>query len=298
MYHISETKWKLAMPYFLSNNLQMFYRLEGRGVPLVFIHGLGSSHKIWEHQILNLQKEFTVLAADNRHHGLSTVSDGGFKAYSIEQLASDWIGLLKSKLDRKAYIVGISMGSALAMQLAVECQELASALVLVEPWAYCDDEHRSRLENWVEMLSKDGDVSRFSENLIRQYFPAPFIQNSPEKVKVYEAIRNEQLAAVHLQDCKACLAFDVRHRLKEINIPTVLIYGEFDVLIPPYHSRLIRHEIPYTVEIRIKECGHMPFIQCSEDFNHILRRCVESCEEGGMSSFLDYEGSHVYIAQK
>jgi len=285
------------MPYFLSNNLQMFYKLEGRGIPLVFIHGLGSNHKIWEQQLLNFQNEFTVLAADNRYHGLSTVTDSEFKAYNIEQLASDWIGLLKSKLDRKAYIVGISMGSALAMQIALECQELVSGLILIEPWAYCDDEHRSRLERWIEMLSKNGDVRGFSENLIRHYFPMPFIQNSPEKVKVYENIRNEHRAAVHLQDCKACLEFDVRNRLKEINIPMILIYGEFDVLIPPYHSRLIRHEIPTSIDIRMKECGHMPFIECPEEFNRILRRCVENCEEGKIPDFLNYDGSNVCIVQ-
>lgn len=279
------------MPYLLSNNLQMFYKLEGRGAPLVFIHGLGSNHKIWDYQILNLAKEFSVLAADNRYHGLSTVSGGGFKEYSIEQLASDWIGLLQSKLERKAYIVGLSMGSALAMQLTVECQELVSGLILVEPWAYCDDEHRSRLEHWIQMLSKGWDVSHFSEILIRHYFSTPFIQNFPERVKAYDAIRNEQLAAVNLQDCKACLAFDARHRLQEIRVPTVLIYGEFDVLIPPYHSRLIKQKIPHSVEVRIKDCGHMPFIECPEEFNYLLRRYVQSWERGEIPEALEYQGS-------
>jgi 3-oxoadipate enol-lactonase len=271
--------------------------MDGSGFPLTFIHGLGSSHKIWEHQIPKFANEFLVLAADNRYHGLSRAEDGVFKAYDIEQLASDWIDLLKSKLDRETYVVGLSMGSALAMQMAVEAPELISGLVLVEPWAYCDDEHRSRLENWIEMLSEKQDVNLFSEDLIRHYFSAPFIRNSPEEIKFYENIRNEQSLAVNLQDCKACLALDLRHRLSEINVPTVLIYGEFDVLIPPYHSRLLKREIPQSVEVRIKDCGHMPFIECPGAFNHIVRQCVKSAAQGEIPSALNYQESGVCFVE-
>ena len=134
------------------------------------------------------------------------------------------------------------------------CQSRAAGLVLMEPWAYCDDEHRSRLENWIEMLNETQDVPLFSEDLIRHYFSAKFVKSSPEKIRFYEAIRNEQSVNANLQDCRACLSFDLRPRLNEIKVPTALIYGE--------------------------DCGHMPFIECPEAFNRILGGSMESMEEG------------------
>lgn len=285
------------MPYFFLNDFHMYYVKKGEGIPVVFIHGLGSNHKIWSHQISSLKKQFTVLAADNRYHGLSTKDVSHFQEYEIEQLAKDWIGLLKSQMDRKVYIVGLSMGSAIALSVSLECPELVSGLILLEPWASCDDEHRSRLENWIEMLTNEWNVKHFAEVLAQYYFSPSFIRDSPERIKAYEEIRKEQSLFVNLQDCKACLSFDIRERLrlKKIKVPTALLYGELDILIPPYHSRLLKREIPNIVEFRIKDCGHMPFIECSEDFNRMLIQFVEGCEEGEIRNEIDWNGSRTYI---
>jgi 3-oxoadipate enol-lactonase len=277
------------MPYFFSNDLQMFYQTKGEGIPTVFIHGLGSNHKIWMNQINSLSQDLYILAADSRYHGLSTVNGEVFKGYTIEYLARDWIGLLRSKADRKAYLVGLSMGSAVAMQITLECPELVSGLILIEPWASCDDEHRSRLESWIDMMERDQDLNRFNETLIRHYFSKSFIENFPERVRTYANIRSEQGLSVDIQDCHACLAFDIRKRLNEIEVPTALIYGEFDVLIPPYHSRLLKREMPRAFEVRFKDCGHMPLIECPEEFNHLIRKCVESFERGAVPQSLQYQ---------
>lgn len=268
------------MAYFLSDDLQMFYIKKGEGVPLVFIHGLGSNHDIWKNQISALEKQFTVIAADSRYHGSSTVNGGAFSAYKVERIAADWISLLKFVLKREAYLIGLSLGSAVCMQIAVDYPELIAGLILVEPWASCDDEHRSRLINWIDMFSNDENASRFNKTLVQHYFSTPFIRDFSEKVKEYETIRNEQSLQVNLQDCRACLEFDIRARLSEIKAPTMLIYGEFDVLIPPYHSKLLMKEIPRAYQIRIKDCGHLPLIEREEDFNNIIRNFVSAHEIG------------------
>jgi hypothetical protein len=93
-------------------DIEIAYKLFGKGEPIVFIHGYGGSMDIWDPQLLAaLAENHTVIVFNNRGVGNTTA---GLKQYSIEQLADDTAGLLDALGVNKSNVLGWSMGGMIA----------------------------------------------------------------------------------------------------------------------------------------------------------------------------------------
>ena len=99
------------------NDINLYYEKTGQGEPVLFIHGLGSSTGDWESQVKEFSKNYQVVALDLRGHGQSDKPAG---PYSMSLFASDTVGFLKALGIKSAHIVGISLGGAVAFQLAID----------------------------------------------------------------------------------------------------------------------------------------------------------------------------------
>lgn len=107
----------------------MAYRTFGQGDPILLIGGLGAKVDSWEPSILrNLSTNHTVIVLDNRGVGNTTT---GTKPFSVQQFANDTNGLLDALKIQKADVLGHSMGTFVAQQLAVMHPEKVNRLVLV-----------------------------------------------------------------------------------------------------------------------------------------------------------------------
>ena len=116
------------MPKISANQIEQYYEIQGNGPPLVFIHGLGSSTRDWEHQVTEFSKRFKVITFDLRGHGQSDKPSG---PYSLPMFAADTAGLLRALDVETAHIVGLSLGGAVAFQLAVDYPSLVKTLTIV-----------------------------------------------------------------------------------------------------------------------------------------------------------------------
>lgn len=116
------------MPELKINDIRMHYVAEGRGVPLLLIHGLGGSSMDWEAQTAEFSKRYRVLAPDLRGHGQSDKPAG---AYSMAMFAVDMAALLRSEGVSQAHVVGLSLGGGVAFQLALDHPRLVKSLTIV-----------------------------------------------------------------------------------------------------------------------------------------------------------------------
>ncbi|HVB01545.1 MAG TPA: alpha/beta hydrolase, partial [Acidimicrobiales bacterium] len=115
------------MPYFLLRGLSMYYEIHGEGEPFVLILGLGSDITNYDWMIEELAKHYRVIAFDNRGAGRTDKPEDG---YSIEQMTDDLEGLLERLSVSNARVLGISLGSRIAVDLAVRYPQRVKDLIL------------------------------------------------------------------------------------------------------------------------------------------------------------------------
>ena len=110
-------------------DIDVGYKKFGKGDPILLIQGIGGSMNSWQPSILKeLSSNHTVIIFDNRGVGNTTT---GTKQFSIQQFANDTVGLLDGLKIQKANVLGFSMGSLIAQQLAVTHPEKVDRLLLI-----------------------------------------------------------------------------------------------------------------------------------------------------------------------
>ena len=118
-----------------TNGIELAYTEHGDGEPLLLIMGLGADSSAWESHVAAYHKRYRCIAVDNRGVGASSTPVG---PYSTGQMADDYAGLLEALDLGPVRVVGISMGGAIAQELALRHPELVERLVLVATWAKSD----------------------------------------------------------------------------------------------------------------------------------------------------------------
>ena len=150
-------------------------------------------------------------------------------------MADDAAALLQALEVPSAHVAGFSMGSAIAQELALRHAGLVSSLVLVSTYARADALFRSQLEFWRWLAEVAPSERAFFEAIFTWvYTPRAHADGSVDQIV------EEALAFPHQQSIEgfqaqvdACLAHDTADRLAQITAPTLVVAGEFDILLPP-----------------------------------------------------------------
>lgn len=119
------------MPIASINNTKIYYVDEGRGTPLVFIHGLGASHTMFEPQIETFSKTHRVICPDTRGNGESGKLTGSVKTV-LDRQNDDIAALLKSLGIEKAVFCGVSYGGVFTYHFVLRYPELVEAMIIVD----------------------------------------------------------------------------------------------------------------------------------------------------------------------
>ncbi len=243
----------------------------GHGPPLVLLHGLGSSRNDWLLQLPAVITRYRTIAVDLRGHGLSPKPAG---PYRIEQMAADVAQLLVRLDAHPAHVLGISLGGAVALQVALDFPHLARSLLLVNTAArLVSDQWRQRLMGLRRVAGVYlYGMDRVAEGVALRLFPRP----------EQAALRREtaqRLASNDLQAYRATLwavaRFDVRARLGEIDCPTLVVAGDQDNTVPLAAKRLLAERIPHSRLEIIANSGHATPVDQPEAFNRAALRFLE-----------------------
>src|SRR5574341_864788 len=245
------------MPFVQVGDENIYYVAHGaRGIPVVFIHGAGSSHLIWGKQIRALGEIARAVALDLPGHNKSRSRGRN----SIDAYRDVVLRLLDALGFKRAVIIGHSMGGAIAQMLALSHPDRVAGLGLVGTGAR------------LRVLSKilDGLLSDYDQTvrLIVQLHFAP----NPDPLWLYKS--EEQFRACPPQvahdDYAACNVFDVMERIAEIRAPTLVLCGREDRLTPVKYSEFLASKIPNARLILIDGAGHAVMLEKPEEVNRAL----------------------------
>ena len=206
------------------NNLNLNYKVEGNGEPLVFIHGLSDSLIYWEFLTVNLKKDYQVIRFDLPGHGQSELGD--------DEITVDvYVGLLKELLDdlniKKANLVGFSLGGAIALDFAVKYPDSVSSLVLMSTFSKSDDYLAAVLNQFKDALSNSFDD--FYDLILPKVLCPDVIDSNKQELDLLKEMASQTAnTEAYIKACDVCLNFDVENELSEINVPTLILAGKYD----------------------------------------------------------------------
>lgn len=256
------------------NGLTMSYEMEG--VPLVFLHQVATDHRLWHRQRTYFRTRYWVLTVDVLGHGPAAWPE---QELSIEQAARRVQQLLEQLGTGPAFMIGVSMGAAIALHVSLDAPALVQGLVLVSPWSHANG-HMRFLINRLFRLAEAGDMATYVDILLRYAFPAADLERLQRllpEVKQLRAMALAQNARAVASAWTACLAVDLTGRLGAIRVPTLVIVGLNDFLTPPYLARAVAAELPQ-VELEVwEEIGHFPFLEDPMRFNRRLEAFILRC---------------------
>ena len=257
------------MPRQRVGDIEIYYEIHGQGPQtLVLIRGLGSNLTAWYEQVPEFAKQFRVVVFDNRGAGRTDKPDA---PYSIPQMAADTAGLLDAlKIDRIA-LLGISMGGMIAQEFALAHQERLSCLVLACTH-FGGKEAVGAAPPVIEALVAAEKANPEQRKLqIRSSFTENAIANRREIIEKYEKVRAQYLIPpfAYQRQLQAVMGFDASARLGTLRVPTMVMTGTDDILVPPQNARLIAGRIPGAI---LKELpgSHLFFTEYPREFNEAV----------------------------
>lgn len=216
-----------------------------RPVTLI-VHGAGGTHLDWPAEIRRLPEANAVIV-DLPGHGRSP----GPGRASVSAYAADMVAVLDALKLPHAIIAGHSMGGAIALTMALYYPQRVQGLVLIGTGAKLGV-HPDILNGFMTELSR-------TATLISTLFYGSQGTDSMRR-RTYQRLM--EFAPITLtNDYAACNAFDVRDRLGEIHVPTLIVGGSEDQMTPFKFSEYLRDHIPGAKLVRVEGGGHMMMLE-------------------------------------
>lgn len=247
----------------------MHYEVHGEGEPLICIMGITAPGEVWEEHVKVWSKSYQCITPDNRGVGLSDKPEG---EYTSAMMADDYAGLMDALGIEKASVVGCSMGSIIAQQLALRHPEKVKNVVLMCSWARCDAYAKSVFAH-METLKAKVTPAEFMEYIQLLIFNKRSWDDSETLAGLeqgrQEAMTNENPQPLHglSGQAAACVNHDVSAQLGDIQAPCLVIGGEEDVFTPRWMSDEIHAKLPNSKLHLYPQSGHAFHWENLEDFN-------------------------------
>jgi len=259
------------MPFARVNGNMLFYREAGEGPLAMFIHGFPLDHSLWLDQLKGLAHVRRCVAVDLRGFGRSDpVVDSSL---TMEMMADDIAGMIEALSADTADIVALSMGGYVALALYELQPRLVRSLTMIDSRASADTAEAKRgRDAMADRLLDRGRLDLATEMIGALLGRRPSQRAQARFRSMVEGTRYETLLA----------ALDgMKHRsdrtplLGGIDVPTLVIGGDEDALIPPEESRAFAEAIPGARLTLIPGAGHLPPIEQPDRVNQALIELFE-----------------------
>ncbi|MDE3091418.1 MAG: alpha/beta fold hydrolase [Chloroflexota bacterium] len=250
------------MPTLKSNNITLAYEITGTGKPLVLIDPVGYGRWFWHKVVPGLAEHFQVITFDNRGAGESDKPDG---PYSVPMLAADTAGLLDALNTKNAYVMGLSLGGYIAQELIVTRPNLVGKLILAAINYGGTKVIPITPEAMVALTNRQGDPVELVKRGIAIACAPGFAQRQPAvaaellQYRFTNPVPPAQYAAQVAAGAGTIAYSDevVEQRMKAIKVPTLILFGEHDRVMPPGNANLMAQKIAGARVKIIPGAGHI-----------------------------------------
>jgi 3-oxoadipate enol-lactonase len=254
-----------------ANGAQVHYELSGpASAPvLVFSNSLGTNLTMWTPQVEALGKRYRILRYDTRGHGQSAVTPG---PYRISQLADDVLGLLDRLGIEKVSFCGLSMGGMIGMTLALRVPERVGKIVLC-----CTAAKLGSGETWNGRITavQKGGMAAVTDAVLERWYTPTFRAAAPEHIRRTKQMLLTTPAEGYVANCEAIRDEDLRERIAGIQIPTLILMGKHDPVVPLADGRFMAERIRGSKYVELP-AAHLANIEASGAFTKELATFLEA----------------------
>jgi len=252
--------------------ITLHYTIEGAGVPVMLISGLGGNIDSWQRQASAMREHHLVVRFNKRGEGRSDTPPG---PYRISGMAAETVQLLDALDIPAAHIVGSSMGGMIAQEVAIQYPDKALSLTLLA--TQCGGIHAfgAAPEN-AAALEELATLDMTPQERARGWAPYTLSRGfrlaHPELVEEYvrlSALHPPTIAGLRAQ-WAALMSYDSWDRLSLISAPTLILQGDEDILVPPENADVLGVRIPNSRVVIIPGAGHSLAFESAELVNGLM----------------------------
>ena len=266
------------MPFADANGQRLFCEVHGDGEPLVLVTGLGGDRLSWGEQLEALSAQYRTIVFDNRDSGQSSECAEG---YEVVDLAHDTLALADVLGLDHFHLLGISLGGAIAQEVALAAHERVRTLTLAMTWG--GDGHWGRVR---ARLMANAALRTPREEHIEQLLHASLSEElfeDPERVAYFRDMVLEnphpQSVEAFARQAQAVGRHEARDRLGRLDMPVHVIGGERDMVVPVWKSRELVDLIRQARLTVLAGGSHGANMEKAEEFNRaVLDFLVEHAE--------------------
>jgi pimeloyl-ACP methyl ester carboxylesterase len=249
-----------------SGGVELAYTATGAGDPLVLIMGLGADRTAWDLHVEAFATGFRCFAVDNRGAGTSGRPDG---PYTTAAMADDYAALIDRLGLGPVRVAGISMGGAIAQELALRRPDLVQRMVLVSTWARCDAYTKEIFQHFAAMHSV-ADAEEFTRLLQLWIWTPEHVGANLDELRAARRAPGAMTPEAFAAQCAACIDHDALDRLGEIGAPTLITSGDRDIFTPLAYAEELHTHIPGSELVVFPGTGHAHHWEALEAFNHTV----------------------------
>jgi pimeloyl-ACP methyl ester carboxylesterase len=260
-----------------TNGINIAYRVQGEGPPLVLIMGYRLSSAAWPAKFVDtLAKRFTVVTLDNRGTGQS---DKPLTGYALANMARDVAGVLGEIGIETTYMLGYSMGGAIAQEFTRQFPHRVAGLILCA--TMCGGPRATYAEASVVRVMRDLD-GYSPQQIARRLWEVTY---APGYLRAHREAAEDQMrretalpTPLHAADLQfqAFAEFDGAKALSQITCPTLILTGDLDRLIGPKNSEMLAQLIPGAKLVIIPGGGHRVLWEAVEECTDLIRGFLDS----------------------
>jgi len=231
------------MPAIQSNGISISYDECGSGEPLLLIMGLSAPGAAWELHANEYKKHFRCILLDNRGAGASDKPAGD---YTTEQMASDAVNVMDSLGIERFHINGISMGGAIAQQIAIAHPSRVKGCIITASWAFCGKYMKSVFE-MLKNTRGSLPAGDFSKMFFLWLYSSKYYGDNPqlieESIRLHAADPSPMPRQAFESQAAACMTHDTRGKLDSITAPVLVVAGDKDIFTPIECSQYLHEHI-------------------------------------------------------
>ena len=255
----------------LCGDVEIGYEDVGTGLPIVFLHGFPHDRSLWAPQLGALMDRSRCIAPDMRGFGESAVQG----PYTMNRYADDVAALLDTLHLDRAVIAGLSMGGYIAFAFWRRHRARVRGLLLADTRAGADStEGREKRRAMIETVRAEG-IEPLVDAQVTGMLGRTTREKHPELTDYVKQMLARAPAAGVVGALEAMIARpDSTETLATIDVPTLIVVGDEDVLTPPKDARAMHEAIRGSRLEVLAGAGHLSNLERPAAFNHVVSEFV------------------------
>ena len=253
-----------------TDSSKTFYLLNqtDKKIPIVFIHGVGLTHEIWQPQ-LEYFKDRTTISYDILGHGKTPLNKSNI---NFDDFSEQLNNLLNELNFDKIHLIGFSIGSLIARNFATRYNNRLKSLTLLGSIFKRNEEQQKIVNDRFNLAKKNLKLSR---QALKRWFTDKYLEKNPDTYEKISSILEKNNMENFLRVYKLFVYHKNDENFQNIKVNTLVMTGENDVGSTVDMSKKLSEVINNSQLKVIKDGKHLCGIECADDVNMAIKNFIE-----------------------